>query len=133
MVHYNNQLRKRAMKLESLNDKCHHCIRELLSKNCNSRTVTTELSTDNDCDFMSMLNDNHSTNDFKNKFLLDETGIDKVPAESFDNLRKGFLLESTREDRRKKLCNEMDILPKSALDNATKREILELEKDFCSC
>ena len=50
MENWNNQLRKRVLQLERINNECHQYIGELLSEH----TAVTELPTDNDYNSLSM-------------------------------------------------------------------------------
>ena len=47
-------------------------------------------------------------------------------------MRKGFLLESTIDDRRKKRHDELEIMPDSSRGADIDREIEEHEEDFCN-
>ena len=79
-----------------------------------------------------MFQHDNSMSNFKNGFLSDDKVANEAHVESFNALRKEFLLENARKDGRKKLCNEMSILSESILDSAVEREMLELEEDFHS-
>ena len=98
------------MKLERVNDECHCCIGQLLS----------EAPAYNECDFMSTSNSNYSMKDINSGLMSNEKVTDKKFRGSFDALRRGFLLGSTKEDRRKKLHNNTNISSKSSTDEVTR-------------
>ena len=81
---------QRLSQLETINDDCYRCIRELWSELYTLRNVTPALA-EYDNNASRMKNDNNS----------------------MEGLRKGFLLEKKVNDRRKKLYKDNELVDSS--------------------
>ena len=68
--------------------------------------ITTELPSSIDGDCTSLFNNNSNIYNCENRSMIDEK---EVSVESFSNLKRGFLVQTTSRDRRKKLHEKIDI------------------------
>ena len=76
---------------------------------------------------MSMSSKDSITDDNKNSHRIDER---EDSLNSFSNMRKGFLVKNASGDRRKKLCDEVDIQSEPAVSSHIDREIFNFEEAF---
>ena len=116
----NNQLSTRVRKLEKGINAYQQCVGELFEENTTLQTIASELLVD--YDYKSSSNKNSI-----DKVISENARDEKEELkESFGNLRKGFLVDLSFEDRRKKLYDDVDVL----LDSSVEREIEELKEKF---